>query len=113
MITAAVTARLEQVGVCLTAYTIEQYTDLVTECGLPAVLAGIKAAADNGRQHRFNYVAQCARNKAQGIAPAQPERISNGSTPLPGGTDRRRTLTLATAGQRVAPYDPALEAEYN
>lgn len=112
-VTAAVTARLEQVGVCLNPYTITHYTELVAECGLPAVLAGLTAAADNGKQHRFKYVAQCARNKAQGIDPVPPERITNGNTyPASGG--RRAPAHPPGGGRsRVAAYDPALEAEYN
>lgn len=64
--TKEVSQLLQKVGVGLTPYILDQYSELITECGLPATLAGIQASADNNKQHHLRYVTSCIRNIAAG-----------------------------------------------
>ena len=63
---AALTKILTDVGVGVNSYTFDLYKDLVVEHGLPAVIAGIKIAAENGKQQSFKYVSACVVNAAKG-----------------------------------------------
>lgn len=67
---------LQQVGIGVTEFIIDQYIDLVNDYGLHAAIAGIQSAAQNGKQHRFKYVEKCIISAAQGrespIVPSKP-----------------------------------------
>jgi hypothetical protein len=71
-ITKALSAALQQAGIGLNELIFEQYTELVANYGMPAVLRGIQSAAENNKQHRFRYVQTCVINAAQGTTPSQP-----------------------------------------
>lgn len=62
----AISKALEDNGVMLTPFMVDQYADACQSYGIHAVLAGIRSAAENGKQHRLQYVMACIRNKAQG-----------------------------------------------
>jgi hypothetical protein len=64
--TRAIAKALEDNGVMLTSYMVEQYSDACQSYGIHAVLAGIRSAAENGKQQKLQYVMACIRNKAQG-----------------------------------------------
>ena len=63
---AALTKILTEVGVGVNSYTFDLYRDLAIEHGMPAVIAGIKIAAENGKQQSFKYVSACIVNAAKG-----------------------------------------------
>ena len=63
---AALTKILTEVGVGVNSYTFDLYRDLAVEHGMPAVIAGIKIAAENGKQQSFKYVSACVVNAAKG-----------------------------------------------
>ena len=71
--------RLQQVGVGLTPYIVDEYKELAKEFGFEAVMRGITAAADNGKQTKIRYVTSCIRNIAQGTAPKASNGKLNGS----------------------------------
>ncbi len=76
---------LQNVGVGLSSYIVDQYADLITDYGIHATVAGILAAADNHKQHQLKYVSACIRNAAQGgnrkDAPHATNRATNHRNP--------------------------------
>jgi len=76
-LTTAIVAKMEAHGIGVTPFTVDTYVDAAKEFGIHAVLSGITAAAEQGKQHRMKYVQACIENKAQGKIPA------NGAVPPP------------------------------
>lgn len=80
----ALAAKLHSVGVQVTEYSMSRYLDYANDYGLDAVLVGLTSAADNGKQHRLNYVSRCIVTAAQGTHYAthnghpQPNHPRNG-----------------------------------
>lgn len=64
--TKAVARCLEDHGVALTPYLIDEYMGAVKDYGIHATLAGIQAAAEQGKQQKLKYVLRCIENKASG-----------------------------------------------
>jgi DNA-binding MarR family transcriptional regulator len=62
-----VAEKLEKAGVILSPLLMDKYMDMVATYGLRPVLYGIDRAVGASLQHKFNYVAACARNNYQGI----------------------------------------------
>jgi len=67
------TTALGRAGVTTNQSLIDQYLELVANYGLDAVLAGIQTAVANGKQERFNYVAACVTNAANGTRPTHKD----------------------------------------
>lgn len=80
-LTQAVAAKLKDVGVGLTPYIVDTYVAAAQEHGIHAALAGITAAAEQGKQQKTSYVLACIRNKAVGderkqVSPQRKERTN-------------------------------------
>lgn len=110
---AALAQLLADVGIGVNAFTFEQYKDLADEYGMPAVIAGVHAAANQGKQQSFKYVSACIVNAAKGTgndnrtANRPTTQTHSAQSPLPGaGREFERKPTRA-------PYDPRLEAVFN
>jgi len=71
---AALSKLLMDVGVGVNSYTWEKYQELAAEYGMPAVIAGVQAAADNGKQQSFKYVQACIVSAAKGNNNATDKR---------------------------------------
>jgi hypothetical protein len=71
---AALSKLLMDVGVGVNSYTWEKYQELAAEFGMPAVIAGVQAAADNGKQQSFKYVQACIVSAAKGNNNATDKR---------------------------------------
>lgn len=78
-LTQAVAAKLESVGIALTPYIVDSYVAAAHDNGIHAVLAGITAAAEQGKQHRMSYVLACIRNKATGDSRQNGTARTNGN----------------------------------
>jgi hypothetical protein len=74
----AVVAKMEAHGIGVTPFTVETYLDAAKEFGIHAVLLGITAAAEQGKQHRMKYVQACIESKAQGKLPTGMVTPANG-----------------------------------
>lgn len=61
-----VAAYLESNGIALTPFVVDSYMEAVRDYGIQATVAGIQAAAENGKQQKMKYVLACIRNKAHG-----------------------------------------------
>jgi len=75
--------RLQEVGVGLSAYIVDEYKLLATEFGIENVLRGITAAAKNGKQHQLPYVTACIRNIHQGTPPTAKNGNGKGKAETP------------------------------
>ena len=105
--TIALTAKLHSVGVAITPYSVDSYMEHVKDYGIEAVLRGITAAADNGKQHRLNYVSRCIVTAAQGTS----KGTQNGNHSGNSGADYQRPAAATfTTAERVA-YDAKRRAE--
>jgi len=67
--TAAIAGKLENVGIGLSAFMLDEYMDVAKQYGIEATIRGITAAAQNGKARTFKYVEACIRNIAQGTQP--------------------------------------------
>lgn len=103
--TAALVDRLHTVGVAITPFMVEQYMELVAEVGTDAVLRGLTAAAENGKQHKFKYVTACARNIHAGVLPGngQGRPYQNGGNPNGNRSSNTGTNTGQTQQSRPDP----------
>jgi hypothetical protein len=81
-ITKTLSHALQQAGIGLNELIFEQYTELVANYGMEAVLRGIQSAVQNNKQHRFRYVQTCIINAAQGTTPGQPPATSSKPTDI-------------------------------
>lgn len=66
------TSAMHRYGVTLSGYMIEQYQDMLSEYGLPAVLAGLESAAGNSKAGVLKYVRSCVVSAANGSGVGQP-----------------------------------------
>jgi hypothetical protein len=71
-IVAAVVAKMEDSGIGLSTTTVDYYVEAAQQYGLQAVLSGITAAVERGKQHRVKYVLACIEDKAQGKEEGKP-----------------------------------------
>ena len=94
---------LQKAGVGLSPIIFEQYEELLTDHGIHAVVSGIQAAAENGKQHLFKYVRTCIINKAQGNAPTY-KGANN-------GTAERATGTGYSGNPKQPAINPATAAK--
>ena len=74
-LTAAIVAKMEAHGIGVTPFTVDTYVDAAKEFGLHAVLLGITAAAEQGKQNRMKYVKACIESKAEGKPPANTPAV--------------------------------------
>ncbi len=77
-LTRAVVAKMEAAGIGVTEITVDTYVAAAMDYGIHAVLQGIDAAAQNGKQHKSSYVLACIRNKAMGSQPGKGGTNGNG-----------------------------------
>jgi hypothetical protein len=98
-ITQAIAAKLESVGIGLTQYVIDTYVAAAQDNGIHAVLAGITAAAEQGKQQKMSYVLACIRNKAQGDSRQNGKPHANGDSVTP---DKEAALRTRQAIEREA-----------
>jgi hypothetical protein len=99
--TQAVTTKLKDVGVSLTPYIVDTYMAAALEHGIHAALAGISAAADQGKQQKTSYVLACIRNKVAGderkqVKPQGKER-TNGDNRKPDSSRNNGHYSAAEA----------------
>jgi len=90
-------AWVENIRIPLTPLLKDRLRDLVDDCGLPAVLHGVTAAAEVDARS-FKYIETCARNHAAGREPPGPP---------PAGNNRRSHRRAQTDDERRASYGAA------